>query len=42
MGVTRTRYRILVEKPFGKRPLSRSTRWEDGKWMEVALDRLWY
>jgi hypothetical protein len=29
MGKKRNAYRILVEKPEGKRPLGRPRRWED-------------
>jgi hypothetical protein len=46
MGETRNAYRILVEKPEGKRPLGRPRRrWVDNikldgmDWIELAHDR---
>jgi hypothetical protein len=37
MGEERTVYRVLVEKPEGKRPLGRPRRrWEDGIRMDIG------
>jgi hypothetical protein len=38
-GRMRNEYKILVEKPEGKRPLRRHRWWEVADWIHMALDR---